>query len=799
MLVAYRWLQEYTEVPWGPEELAERLTMLGLEVSSVRRPFPPIPNVVVGRITAVEPHPGSERLRVCTVDVGSRSIRAVTGAPNVRTGMTVPVALPGARLGQNGTEIRVAEIAGVASEGMLCSERELGIGDDASGIMALPDDVPVGEGVVEALGLDDAVLEIKVYPNRPDCQSVVGIAREVAALTRGTVRLPDAAHARGSKERPFEVRVEAPDLCSRFCAQVVEGVKIAPSPAWLQRYLRLCGMRPINNVVDVTNFVMLELGQPLHAYDLKRLAGPLLVARRAKPGEVVRTLDGVDRTLTEEMLVIADAAKAVGIAGVMGGEATEVTADTADIVLEAANFHAASVRRTSRTLGLQTEASLRFEKGLDPHLPAQAIARAASLIAELAHGKPSASVTDVHGELPAERLITVRPERVNRVLGTQISAADMKWMLRALHFSVEVTDTDRLQVRVPTYRSDVTREIDLIEEIARLYGYDNIAPTLPKGAGSRGGQSTAMEQLDALRRRLVSAGLSEAITYSFMSPQSLRHLGLPDDAPESRAIPILNPISEEMSTLRTTLIPNMLELLSRNLRRQVQSVYVFEIGAVFRTERLPLQAQPDERPTLAIGLTGEAPSRGWGDPARPVDFFDLKGLVEAALDVLGVEGKVAPFQHPAFHPGRCAAVFVGGERVGVLGEVHPEVLARFEIEQRAYVAELDLRPLLGRVRTPVFKPIPRYPALRRDLALLAPEHVPAEQIARILLEEGAPLLTKLELFDVYVGAQVPAGYRSLAYALEWQAPDRTLTEQEIGAVQERILNKLQELGVVPRG
>lgn len=799
MLLPYRWLKQYVDVEWSPEELADRLTMSGMEVSAVIPPQQNLPDVVVGEVREVSSHPTADKLQVCRVNVGAKEITVVTGAPNVRPGMRVPVALPGAVLpGANGP-LKEAELQGVVSEGMMLSERELGIGDDASGLMELPQDTTIGNEVISELRLDDWVLEIKTYANRPDCQSVIGLAREVAALTQSPVRLPDFEVEQGPSSLKVPVYVEDFELCSRFCAHVIEDVTIGPSPGWLQAYLRLAGMRPINNVVDITNFVMLEMGQPLHAYDLALLGGREIHVRRARSGEKIRTLDGSERELTEEMLVIADRNGAVGIAGVMGGETTEISGNTRAILLEAANFNAASVRRTSRTLGLPTEASLRFEKGLDPHLPAKALARAAQLIAEIAGGKPAAEVTDVYQELPKERVIYVRPERVNAVLGTDLPESEMKWLLRALHFTVEAAETDRLKVLVPTYRSDITREVDLIEEIARIYGYDRIEPTLPRSSGMRGKQNDKMAQLDALRNRLSSAGLDEALNYSFMNPKALENLGLAEDHPARAAISIVNPIAEEMSLLRTTLMPGLLELLSRNSRRQITSVHVYEIGSVFLPESLPLTSQPEERSTLGVALMGQVRSSGWGVAQRNVDFYDLKGIVEAALQVLGVQATVRRGTHAALHPGRTAEVVVDGQVVGVLGEVHPDVLERFEIDRRAYLAEIDLEPILGRSKLPVAEPLPRFPAIRRDLALLAPYDVPAEKIARIIESEGAPLLRRLQLFDVYQGAQVPEGYRSLAYSLEWQAPDRTLTDQEIHAVQERILGRLeQECGVKVR-
>lgn len=801
MLVSYRWLESYTDVPWDPEELAERLTMSGTMVEAIHYPGKDLDNVVVGVIQTVQSHPSVDGLHICEVSVGDRTLTTVTGAPSVSVGWKVPVALPGAQLPGLDRTIQIVEVQGVRSEGMLCSEKELGIGDDASGLLVLPEEVEVGQSVAEQLGLDDAVLELEIYPNRPDCLGVIGIAREVSALTGAPLRLPDVPEGVRDRGGPaVDVFVEAADVCPRYCAQVVESVKIGPSPLWMQQRLRAAGMRPINNVVDVTNFVMLELGQPLHAFDLAKLMGPKIMVRRPADGERIETLDGVERELDADMLVIADAEKPVAVAGIMGGANSEVSEHTENVLLEAANFHPATVRKMARRLGMQTEASLRFEKGLDPELPVWAIHRAAKLLAEVAGGTPSPVVTDACQSFPSERQISLRPERVNRLLGTDMSPADMKRCLRALHFGVDVTGDSRLQVHVPSFRRDVTREVDLIEEIARIYGYDRIEPTLPKGSTIQGGVEPEDAQIEQLRQRLIGAGLSEAITYSFMSPRGLDRLRLAADDSWRQAIPIQNPLSEELSLMRTNLMVNLLELVARNERRQASSVQVFEIGAVFLPQELPLNAQPEEKTTLGIALMGEVHRTGWGEPSRQVDFFDLKGLVEAIFKELGIQCTIGAGSHPALHPGRSAAVVFEGETVGVFGEVHPDVLDAFDITHRVYVAELELESLLGKAAATTFTPIPRFPAVHRDIAFLAPVEVTAEDIERVIALHGGELLKAYRLFDVYQGSQIPEGYRSLAYAFVFQASDRTLTEAEVENVLDELMTKLKEqYGVRLRG
>lgn len=802
MLVSYRWLKEYTDIPWSPQELAERLTMSGAKVEGVHTPDNELAGVVVGLIRTLERHPEADKLSVCSVDVGDKVVTVITGAPNAKAGTHVPVALPGATLPGTDTPVQAVSFRGIRSEGVLCSEAELQVGDDASGLMLLTDEARPGTPLATVLGLDDAVIEFEIYPNRPDCLSVVGIAREVSALTGASLHLPAQAQERRGRSGPaVEVRVQAPDLCPRYCCQVVENVTVGPSPLWMQQRLRAAGMRPINNVVDVTNFVMLELGQPLHAFDLEKLEGPVIIVRRAEEGESITTIDGTDANLPSDALVIADKARPVALAGIMGGANSEVGQATRHVLLEAATFHPTSVRRTARRMGMRTEASNRFEKGLDVNLPLWALERAAQLLAEVAGGDPSPQISDAAQPVPEERRISLRPERVNHVLGTDLSVNEMKRTLRALHLCVDETGDGRLQVDIPSSRGDLEREIDLIEEVARIHGYENIPSTLPTGMSSHGGQNEPLPQLDQLRHRLTAAGVSEAMTYSFMSPRSLGHLRLPEHHLFLQAIPILNPLSEEQSLLRTTLLPNLLEVLARNARRQAASVRLFEIGSVFHPKALPLTTQPQERPTLGIALMGEQSRTGFGDPEREVDFYDLKGLVEAALAVLGVAWRpVAVSDYEPFHPGRCAGIECDGVVVGHFGEVHPDVLDAFDISRRALVAEIALSPLLGRRTEIRYSPIPRHPAVQRDLALLAPLELSAERIERVIRQEGEPLLQDVHLFDVYQGKQVPAGYRSLAYALVIQAPDRTLTDDEVLSVQQRILARLEsDCGVRVRG
>ncbi len=803
MLVSLRWLETYVEIPWDAHELAARLTQAGAKVEGVHTLEHDYAGVVVGKIAAVRQHPGADALKVCQVDLGDRTVQSVSGAPNVREGLLVPVALPGATLPGIPGQVAEVELRGVPSQAVLCSEKELGLSDDHSGLMELPEDLRPGTPIAAALGLDDAVLEIEVYPNRPDHLSVYGIAREVAALTGGSLRRPETEvdEADQAAEEVASVEVLDPDLCPRYIARVIRGVKIGPSPAWLQRYLRAAGMRPINNVVDITNFVMLELGQPLHAFDYDRLAGGKIVVRRARPGERITTLDGQERELDPEMLLICDAERPVAIAGVMGGEDSEVRPETTNILLEAAYFDPISVRRTSKRLGLRTEASYRFERDLDPHLAELAADRAARLMAELAGGQVLRGKVDVATSLPSPKRLKLRMKRVRGMLGLDLATSEAQRILRGLGFGVEVDpDGAALNVEVPTFRRDIEGEADLIEEVARIYGYDAIPATLPAGGSLRGGLAWPLPAVERVRSLLASQGLYESITYSFTSPKLLDRMRIPADHPWRKAIKLANPLSDEQSIMRRSLLPSLVESAALNVRRQVSDIRLFELGKVYVPHSLPLASLPDERWTLAIAMSGEAPTHVWGEPPRKVDFYDLKGIVELVLEELGQRGEFSAAEHPALHPGRTAKVTAGGVEIGWLGELHPQVAEAMDLRDRTYVAELDLETLFALPpEERVYTPLPRYPAVERDLALLVPRSVSAERVVELIRREGGPYLREVALFDVYEGKQVAQGYRSLAYAMVYRADDRTLTDEEVAEAQRRIEEALaRELGVTVR-
>ncbi len=816
MRVPYAWLKEYVDIDMSPEELARVLTMQGVNVDAVERPAA-FSGVVVGRVLEVAPHPNADRLRVCRVDVGEgngsdgRYRTIVCGAPNVAAGQHVPVALPGAEL-PGGVRIGRTRLRGVDSEGMICSARELGLPDPSggAGIMVLPE-LPVGEDLKAALGLEDAVLVLDLTPNyAAHCQSMIGVAREVAAsrgaaVRRPAVRLAESARATASAAR---VRIEAPELCPRYAARVIRGVRVGPSPLWLQRRLEAAGMRPINNVVDVTNYVMLELGQPLHAFDYDRLAGSgpdvkEIIVRRAREGEKIVTLDGQERALLPDDLVIADARGAVAVAGVMGGESSEVTVETVNILLESACFDPLAVRRTARRLGIRSEAAARFEKGVDPEGCGFAADRAAGLIQGLAGGEVLRGLLDEHPRPLKRRRVTLRPERLNALLGTDLDASDIAAYLGRLGFDVQDAAGEALLVTVPTYRPDVASEADLAEEVARLHGYENIPTRLPRSPAVPSPLGRQRALAEAAREVCLAAGLTEVMTYSFMGTELLDRAGVPDDDWRRAAIPLANPLSADQAVMRTCLLPLLLEALAHNARHQQADAALFELGRVYLPSRLPLAELPEESLVLALAAAGRVEEPHWQGPPREADFYYLKGVVEAIGERLGLAGRLA-FERaalPGFHPGRTARVLLcrpAGEpvEVGVVGEVHPDVAEAFDLPGRACAAELDFSALLAGadpVRT--YQQLPRYPAVDRDLAFILRDDVPAARAEEVIRVAGGDMLEKVTLFDVYRGAGIPPGHRSLAYTLVYRAPDRTLTDAEVDAAHDRVRQRLgEELG-----
>lgn len=789
MRVSYKWLQDYVDIAWTVEELAERLTMAGLMVETMAPLATGIDDVVVAEVTGLERHPDAEQLWIATVTDGVSERIVVTGAPNVTVGEKYPLAKPGVTLPGGGL-IETATLRGVESAGMLCSEAELGAGEEAGGLWTLPPDVVVGRPVVDELGLDDTVLHLEVYPNRPDCLSVIGIAREVAALTGQRVRLPDRNLETSNRQAAdvAKVRIEDEALCARYSARIIEGVAVGPSPAWLQQRLRVAGMRSINNIVDVTNFVMWEWGQPLHAFDFDRLNGGSIVVRRAHASESVTTLDEQERELQDDTLVIADEERVVAMAGVMGAANSEVTEETSTLLLEAAAFDPVSVRRTAQRFGLRTDASHRFEKGLDPNLVAAASVRAAQLMQQVAGGHVLAGSVDVYPEPVQPWTVGCRPERVRSLLGVDVEDEIIVQHLEALELAVE-QDGDELLATIPTFRPDLRREADLIEEVARMYGYDNVPARLPGGAFDVARQSAPLPLLDDARQLLIGAGLLETMTYSFVSGDVPERLGWPSDDARRRMIPVRNPLTEDTAVMRTTLISGLLDVAGHNRAHRNTAVHIFEIGAIFLGDELPLSKLPEEARRIGILMTGDLPERHWGRKPVAATFFHLKGVVERLFSAFGMQPVFHGAKDPTFHPGRQASISIDGRPLGVFGEVHPDVVARYDLDGvRVYVAELDADAFaeLADSRRTMYAGLPRYPALERDMALVVPEYVTAGSVEDVVREAGGRLLADLRLFDVYEGAQVEAGHKSLAYALTLRSPDRTLTDDDATRVMERI-------------
>ena len=797
MNVSVKWLKKYVDFDLSPEALAERLLMLGMEIESIKQLGEGLDRVVVGRISTVEKHPQADKLVLCNVNVGSGTdTQIVCGAPNAREGLVAPVALVGAQL-PNGLTIKRAKIRGEESQGMLCSEQELAISDEASGLMELPDDTQIGAPLVEVLGLDDVVLELEITPNRPDCLSMIGVAREIGVTTGNPLRLSQVNVPSGTTDihNLTSVTIEAPDLCPRYAARVIQGVKIAPSPAWLQRRLEAIGVGTINNIVDITNYVLMEYGHPLHTFDYHQLTENRIVVRRAKPGEKLKTIDAEERELTPDMLVIADAENPVALAGVMGGFDSEITDQTVDVLLESAYFHPPSIRKTSKVLGMHTEASHRFERGADPEGVIPALNRAAHLITEIAGGEICSGIVDVYPGKREAINIKLRPERANFVLGTEIDTDEMRNILTRLGFVV----SDTFEVTAPTFRPDVAQEVDLIEEIARVYGFDNIPTTLPRGDIPIPKVDLKENLREHVKTYLLQYGMMEAMNYAFYHPDVFDRIRLALTDPLRQAVQIANPLSEDQSIMRTTLIPSLLANAQYNRNHQINDVQFFECSKVF----IPSETDeyPNEPERVAGIIAGNLGAGVYGDPLRPADFFDIKGVVEGMLDRCGSSDyTITHTDHPAFHPGRRAEIRIEDKALCVFGEAHPEVLGNYDLPHKAYLFELDFDRLVNVVEPmKQFEPIPIYPSVNRDLAIVLDADTPASHPTEIIKAAGGELVSALHLFDVYTGEQVPEGKKSLAFAIEYRSTTETLTDEIVDRVHGGILEQLErELGATLR-
>ena len=744
MKISYRWLLEFVETDQTPAQIADRLTNAGIEVASLSPLVEGLSGVVVGEIEAIERDLGvtaaGHHIRLCRVATPGKTFSVICGAPNAAPGLRTAFAPPGATL-PRGRAIKAAKIRGTVSEGLLCSEKELGIGDDEDGILELAADAPLGAALIHYLGLDDTILEIEITPNRPDALSIVGVAREVAALTRAPFRFPQITVREGETEAASLAAVEIldPDLCPRYAARVIGGLTVKPSPPWLAQRLRAVGLRPINNLVDVTNYVLWDMGQPLHAFDYGTIAEHRIVVRRARPGERLRTLDGQDRALSSDMLMICDPERAVAVGGVMGGGATEVTQTTTTVLLESAYFNPGSVRRTSRALGLHTDAAYRFERGADIEGLREALDRAAQLMADLGGGTVAKGVIDAYPSPRPRPRVTLRRARIERLIGACPPQEEIVRILQTLGFAVDDSG-EELQAVVPSFRRDIVQEDDLVEEVIRVWGYDKIPSTLPRGGELRPVSHPPELQISrAVTRALTDAGLSQAITYAFVDPGRLKAMGW--DAPES-LITLQNPISIERSVLRPALAPGLLEVVALNASHQIADVRAFEIGHAFAPHR-------EEAPYEA----GQGPRY--------------------------------------LEQGRGAALLSGAREVGRFGEVALAVREAFDLSVPVFLAELSLTALLALPRETVqYQPLPRFPAVQRDLALVVPAEVTAGEVEAAIRGMKLPLLRQVTLFDVYEGDQIGAGRRSLAWSLTYQAPDRTLTDREVNELHARIITEI---------
>lgn len=807
MKASLTWMNEYVPVDMNrpAQELADELTQAGIPVEEVETVDPGLKKIFTGKITEITKHPDADKLQVCQVaclDTDGTPItkQIITAATNVRVGQIVPVAYHKSRLA-DGTEIKKGKLRGLPSEGMFCSVAELGISkelvvpEEAEGIYILPADTPIGMGIRDVLMMNDTVYEFELTPNRADCFSMVGLSREFAVLTNQKAVLPEITVDENGEaiDGKVQVTIADGDLCSRFAARLVTGVTVAPSPMWLQNRLRNSGIRPINNVVDVTNYVMLELGQPMHAYDYAHVKGHSLTARRANEGEVLKTLDGTDRELTTDMLVIADEQRAVGVAGVMGGYDSEVTNTTTDVLLEAAVFNGASIRRTARALGMRSEASGRFERGVNPEYSIMAINRAAQLLQQLCpDAKIAKGIVDVYPNPAAPTTVTTTADAINAYLGTDIDEQRMVDILTTLSFDV-TCGNGSMVIGVPSWRGDVTVMPDIAEEVARIYGYDNIKVTTPWAALNSGVLSERKQMTKTIAHTLANNGLSEMITFSFMHKDSLAKLMIPEGDARYKAVQILNPISEEYPVMRTTLVPSILDAAVRNRAQKNHDIWAFETAAVYE-EAADKDSLPTERYMAAGFMTGRADEAQWSVAARQTDFYDVKGVVEAVLAALRVENyTLTTTDEPYYHPGVSAAYKVDGVTIATLGELHPQVAKNYDLEGKCYLFEINISALLETVRSQLqYTPISKFPGITRDLAIVAPKSVSAETIQQIILANGGDKLESAYVFDVYEGEHIAEGFRSLAYTIGFRSTEGTLTDADVDEPIQAIINALAE-------
>lgn len=788
MLVPVKWIRDYVNIDMDTVEFADKMTMTGTKVETVEFLGEEISNVVVGQIKEITQHPNADKLVVCQVNVGEEElVQICTGAKNVLEGDFVPVAKVNSTL-PGGIKIKKGKLRGEASHGMLCGAEELGIDENLvnerskDGIYILNDmeNLVIGQDIKEFLGLNDAIIDFELTANRPDCRSMIGIAREAAITIGQKIKYPEIEVKACDEDIDFEVKIENPKLCPRYGARIVKDVKIEPSPYWMQRRLIEAGVRPINNIVDITNFVMLEQGQPLHAFDLNELPNGKIVVRNAVEGEKFTTLDEVERTLDKDMLVITDGEKPVAIAGVMGGLNSGITDNTTAVLFEGAAFNADSIRLTSKKLGLRTESSGRYEKGVCTELSITGVERACQLVEMLGAGRVLRGTVEDYPAKQEAQSLTVNPSRIIKNIGIDLSLDGFVKILKDLEFKCDLKSDDEVVIEVPPFRLDIEQEADIYEEIARIYGFENIPSEQLEGNATAGVKTPQQKFMDKIKDTATSIGLYEILTYSFVSPKSLDKIKLPEDDKKRDYITLINPLGEDTSVMRTTMMPSMLNVLYTNVSRKVESGLAFECGHTFT----PQEGLPIETNHLCVGMYG-----------KDVDFFVLKGALETILDSVGFENyEIIPeTNNTTFHPGRCATIMYNNIYIGTFGEVHPEVIDNYNLGQRVYLAELDLDLIFENSdRTIIYNPLPKYPSTSRDIALLVKDDVIVKQIEDIIKANGEDLLESYKLFDVYKGSQIADGYKSIAYSIIYRSKDKTLTDEDVNKVHQNIIRELEE-------
>lgn len=788
MLVSLKWLREYVDIDVDAKEFGDMMTMTGTKIETVEFYGNDIEKVIVAKILEIEKHPDADKLIVTKVDIGQdEPIQIVTGAKNVKVGDFIPLAIDGAKL-PGGIEIYNGKLRGAESNGMMCSSNELGIDEkyvddykkDGIYLLDMHDEYNTGDCIKEVLGLNDAVIDFELTSNRPDCRCMIGIAREAAVTLGKKIKYPTiSVKEESDKTVDVDVEIQNSDLCQRYIARRITDVKIEKSPYWMQRRLIESGVRPINNIVDITNYVMLEMGQPMHAFDMREIENNKIVVKSASNGDKFMTLDGVERTLNEDVLMITNGEKNLGVAGIMGGEESGVKDDTTEIMFETASFNKENIRRTSKALGLRSESSSRFEKGIAIETAEIAMERACQLVELLNAGKVMKGKVDVNPVKQKLQTITVSPRNINKKIGVDIPMDEFIKILTDLEFKCNLVSEDELVLEVPYFRLDIEQEADIFEEIARIYGFSNIPSVQLRGNTTAGIKTDKQKYLDKVSNAAISCGLYETLTYSFVSPKGLDKIRVPEDSKLRYVVKLINPLGEDTSIMRTTMIPNMMDVLYTNISRNIDEVSIFELGHVFTPEDMA----GAEETRLCIGIS-----------SKDVDFFTLKGIVEKIFERTGLKNVVysADKTNTSFHPGRCANIVVDGKIIGSMGEIHPLVAENYGINKRVYIAEINM-DLAYTLSDPtiVFKPLPKYPAVTRDIALLVSDDVEVGNIEACIIENGSDLVESCELFDVYKGDQIEEGYKSIAYSIVYRSSEGTLKDTDIAPVHEGVLKNMQ--------